>query len=65
MDKDEYPEVTQSDLDRAVFRRGLKSAVKKVFIPIDADIVESFKIKAGENDFQQLINDALKKAVAA
>ena len=65
-DMDEYPEVTQADIDRSVFRKNLKPAgTNRVLISIDSDIVEIFKSKAGNRDFQQLINETLRIAVAA
>ena len=46
--EDEYTEVTQADLDRAVFRVDLKSSVRKQSITIDLDenLIEYFKLKA-------------------
>ena len=63
---DEYPEVTQDDLNRAVFRVGLKpvsSHRQQVTILLDTVLVEYFKAKAGENDWQRLISDTLRRAV--
>jgi len=64
-DKDEYPEVTQSDLDRAVFRVGLKPAPRKqrVTILLDTVLVEYFRAKAGARGYQTLINEALRQSV--
>jgi len=65
MDEDEYPEITQSDLDRAIFRKGLKPVSKKqITIALDTDIINYFKSKAGDN-YQILINDTLKNIIAA
>ncbi|MBS1250703.1 MAG: hypothetical protein MAG431_02298 [Chloroflexi bacterium] len=63
---DEYPEVTQSDLDRAIFRQGLKPAEKKerITIMLDPDIIRYFKAKAGERGYQTLINNALREFIA-
>lgn len=63
--KDEYPEVTQSDLDRATFRVGLKPVPHKrqVTLLLDTSLVEYFQAKAGEQSYQTLINDALRQAV--
>ena len=63
---DEYPEVTQDDLDRAVFRQGLKPTEKKqrITIMLDADVISYFKAKAGKRGYQTLINDSLRKAIA-
>ena len=62
---DEYPEVTQADFDRAVFRSGLKPAEKKqrISIMLDADVIRYFKAKAGKRGYQTLINETLRTAV--
>ena len=64
---DEYPEVTQADLDRAIFRQGMKPAEKKqrITIMLDADVISYFKTKAGKRGYQTLINDALRKTIAS
>ncbi len=64
-DEDEYPEVTQSDLDRATFRVGLKPAPRKrrVTIMLDTILIEYFRAKAGGRGYQTLINDALRQSV--
>lgn len=64
-DEDEYPKVTQSDLDRAEFRVGLKSAPRKrrVTILLDTVLIEYFRARAGERGYQTLINDTLRQAV--
>ncbi|MEZ4860549.1 MAG: BrnA antitoxin family protein [Caldilineaceae bacterium] len=64
-DQDEYPKVTQVDLDRAKFRVGLKSAPQqqRVTLLLDTVLIEYFKARAGENDYQILINDALHQVV--
>jgi uncharacterized protein (DUF4415 family) len=64
-DEDEYPQVTQSDLDRATFRVGLKAAPRKrrVTILLDTVLIEHFRAKAGERGYQTLINDTLRQAV--
>ncbi len=65
-DYDEYPEVTQDDLDRAVFRSGLRpvtSHKQKITLLLDAALIEHFKAKAGETDYQRLINDTLRWAI--
>jgi uncharacterized protein (DUF4415 family) len=63
-DRDEYPKVTQADLDRAKFRVGLKLAPRKqrVTILLDTGLIEYFKAKAGERGYQTLINDTLQRA---
>lgn len=64
---DEYPEVTQADFDRAVFRRGLKPVEKKqrITIMLDADLIKHFKARAGKRGYQTLINDTLRRAITA
>lgn len=64
-DENEYPEVTQNDLDRATFRVGLKPAPRKrrVTILLDTVLVEYFRAKAGERGYQTLINDTLRQAI--
>lgn len=64
-DRDEYPKVTQSDLDRATFRVGLKPAPRKrrVTILLDTVLIEYFRAKAGGRGYQTLINDALRQSV--
>ncbi|WP_026259592.1 BrnA antitoxin family protein [Desulfobacter curvatus] len=63
---DEYPEVTQADFDRAVFRRGLKPVEKKqrITIMLDAGVIGYFKSKAGKKGYQTLINESLKRVIA-
>ena len=64
-DPDDYPVVTQADLDRATFRVGRKPVPRKqrVTIMLDTGLVEYFKAQAGERGYQTLINDALRRAV--
>jgi len=64
-DEDEYPEVTQADLDRAVFRQSLKVPEKKqrITIMLDSHIIQYFKDKAGKRGYQTLINEALNELV--
>ena len=59
---DDYPKVTQKDIDRSIFRVGLKAAPKKqrVSIMLDTGVIEWFKKKAGVRGYQTLINNALK-----
>lgn len=60
---DDYPKVTQKDIDRSIFRIGLKGAPKKqrVSIMLDTGVIEWFKKKAGVRGYQTLINNALKR----
>jgi uncharacterized protein (DUF4415 family) len=64
-DRDEYPKVTQADLDRATFRVGLKPVPRKrrVTILLDTGLVEYFKAKAGARGYQTLINETLRQAM--
>jgi len=64
-DEDEYPKVTQSDLDRAKFRVGLKPAPRKrrVTILLDTVLIEYFRAKSGDRGYQTLINDTLRQSV--
>ncbi|MEB3123552.1 MAG: BrnA antitoxin family protein [Snowella sp.] len=64
--QDEYPEVTQADLDHAVFRVGLKSSPSKqsITIDLDANLIAYFKLKAGEEGYQSLINEVLRQAIS-
>ena len=60
---DEYPELTQADIERAKFRIGLKPASRKqrITILLDTGVVEYFKAKAGASGYQSLINEALRQ----
>jgi uncharacterized protein (DUF4415 family) len=64
-DPDEYPKVTQADLDRAAFRVGLKPAPRKrrVTILLDTALIDYFKAKAGERGYQTLINETLRQSI--
>jgi len=62
---DEYPEITQADMDRARFRVNLREVPRKqrVNIMLDTGIIAFFKAKAGERGYQTLINETLKQAI--
>ena len=64
-EQDEYPKVTQADLDRAQFRIGLKptSPKEQVVLFLDKALLDYFKAKAGEEHYQALINETLRQAV--
>lgn len=64
--QDEYPDVTQADLNRAVFRVDLKPSPRKQSITIDLDenLIAYFKLKAGEEGYQSLINEVLRQAIS-
>jgi len=62
---DEFPEITQADLDRAKFRVNLKEVPRKqrVNIMLDTGVIAYFKSKAGNRGYQTLINETLKKGI--
>jgi len=62
---DEFPEITQTDIDRAKFRISLQDAPRKqrVNIMLDTGVIAYFKNKAGMRGYQTLINNALKQAI--
>ena len=64
-ERDDYPKITQADLDRATFRVDLKPALRKrrVTMLLDTGLVEYFKAQAGESGYQTLINETLRQAV--
>lgn len=64
--QDEYTEVTQADLDHSVFRVGLKSSPRKqsITINLDENLIAYFKLKAGEDGYQSLINEVLRQAIS-
>jgi len=64
-ERDDYPKITQADLDRATFRVGLKPAPRKrrVTMLLDTGLVEYFKAQAGERGYQTLINETLRRAM--
>ena len=64
-EQDDYPKITQADLDRATFRVGLKPAPRKrrVTMLLDTGLVEYFKAQAGERGYQTLINETLRQAM--
>ncbi|MCP4589619.1 MAG: BrnA antitoxin family protein [bacterium] len=62
VDPEDAPPVTQADLDRAVFRVGLKPVAREkvhVDVDLDAAIVQFFKNKASGGNYRRLINEAL------
>lgn len=66
-DPDDYPVVTQADLDRATFRVDRQPAPRKqrVTIMLDTGLIAYFKAQAGERGYQTLINETLRRAVEA
>ena len=58
---------TEEDFNTAVHRVGLKPVQKnegKTNLEIDSDIAVWFKTQANESDFQMLINQTLRDAIA-
>lgn len=76
-DLDEYPNITQADFDRAVYKvagnmvnkedwqKAVQAKLKKtkINITLDPDIVAYFKEKAGGRGYQTLINATLREAM--
>ncbi|SJM92827.1 conserved hypothetical protein [Crenothrix polyspora] len=62
---DEYPEINQNDLNRAIRRRSFVEVSKKqnITIALDSDIINWFKEKSGEKEYQSLINAALRDVI--
>ena len=62
---DDYPPITQSDLNRAKFRVNRQAAPRKqrVTIMLDTGLIEYFKAQAGDRGYQTMINEALRQAV--
>ncbi|WP_394751852.1 BrnA antitoxin family protein [Crenothrix sp.] len=62
---DEYPEVNQNDLNRAIRRRSFVEVSKKqnITIALDSDIINWFKEKSGEKEYQSLINATLRDVI--
>lgn len=74
---DDYPEFTQANIDRAVFKvagqtvdkatwqQHVKKSLKKqrISINLDPDIIAFFKDKAGERGYQTLINQTLRQVM--
>ena len=65
IEMDDYPKITQADLDRATFRVNRKPAPRKrrVTILLDTGLVEYFKAQAGDRGYQTLINETLRQAM--
>ena len=62
---DDYPEISQSDLSRAVKRRNFAtvSAKQNVNLTLDADIITWLQQKAGGVDYQSIVNSTLREAM--
>ena len=65
-DFDDYPEISQLDLNKAVRRRNFveSSTKQNVNLALDADIVAWFKRKSGEVGYQSLINSTLRDVIS-
>jgi uncharacterized protein (DUF4415 family) len=65
-DFDEYPEITAEELEGAIHRRNFAEIPKKqnVNLMLDSDIIAWFKNKSGGNEYQSLINAALRDVIA-
>jgi uncharacterized protein (DUF4415 family) len=53
-------------MDRSVSRVGLRlasSGKQQITIQLDTVLIEYFKSRAGETDYQRLINDTLRRAI--
>ena len=63
---DEYPEISQTELDKAIHRRNFVEVSKKqnVNLELDSDIIAWFKKKSGESGYQSLINATLRDVIS-
>nr|VFK42009.1 MAG: hypothetical protein BECKTC1821E_GA0114239_101620 [Candidatus Kentron sp. TC]VFK42390.1 MAG: hypothetical protein BECKTC1821D_GA0114238_101221 [Candidatus Kentron sp. TC]VFK59193.1 MAG: hypothetical protein BECKTC1821F_GA0114240_103020 [Candidatus Kentron sp. TC] len=62
--RDEYPKVTQADLDRARFRVGLEPAPReqRITLSLESNLIEYFESKAGEHGHETSIGEILRQA---
>jgi uncharacterized protein (DUF4415 family) len=64
---DDYPEISQSDLNRAVKRRNFAtvhdSTKQNVSLTLDADIITWLQQRAGGVDYQSFVNSTLREAM--
>lgn len=62
---DEYPEITNVDLEKAIHRRNFVGLPQKqnINLMLDVDIIEWFKKKSGETEFQSLVNATLRNVM--
>ncbi|MCL4264564.1 MAG: BrnA antitoxin family protein [Anaerolineae bacterium] len=66
IDLSDIPEITESQLTRAVMRVGGKPVPKgkvRVNMYLDADLIAFFKAKAGGRGYQTLINETLRDSI--
>jgi uncharacterized protein (DUF4415 family) len=61
----EYPEISQTDLERAIHRRNFVEVSKKqnINLALDSDIIAWLKKKSGESGYQSLINATLRNVI--
>ena len=64
-DFDEFPEISQADLNNSIRRRNCAHIEKKqnVNLALDADVIVWFKQESGDEGFQSLINATLREAI--
>lgn len=76
---DDYPEISQADLARAVFKVAGKTVDKatwqkearrtlkkqRISIALDPDVIEFFKEQAGGKGYQTLINQTLRQVMTS
>lgn len=66
-DPDDYPEITQADIDRSVLRINGRPVMpvrkRRITILLDEALIDHFKALAGERGYQTLINETLRRAV--
>jgi len=66
IDLSDIPEVTEEQMARAKLRVGGKPVPHgqvRVDLLLDAEVVAYFKAQAGKEDYQSLINEALKDKI--
>ncbi|SJM89781.1 BrnA antitoxin family protein [Crenothrix polyspora] len=63
---DEYPEINQNDLNRAIRRRNFVDVSEKqnITIALDSEIINWFKKKSEGKEYQSLINATLRDVIA-
>lgn len=62
-DFDEYPEITEADLNKATHRRNFQKipAQQSINLTLDADIIAWLKTKTDDDKYRLLINSALRE----
>lgn len=66
IDLSDIPEITEEQMARAKLRVGGKPVPRgqvRVDLLLDAEVVAYFKAQAGKEDYQSLINEALKDKI--